>query len=413
MKEVFSRIQENILNKTIQSPSYVFSERLFSDRVKMVLNHLKDDIDICFSIKANSYLLSILPEEFTRVEVCSPGELEICKSLSIPPEKIIFSGVNKTKEDVYKALDYGVFSGIVTAESKLHLDHIKAYCQEKKAVLPADFKVPVILRLSDESQFGIDPAELMEIISKAEDYPGVKIIGLHYFTGTGKKKSKQIEKELNRLSSLVETLRKDYSFTVEFIEYGPGLGVEYFTESLEDSEENEVALWKEVADLINGFSDSLPNVKVSIEMGRFFAASTGVYITRIADTKQNDGINYLILDGGLHQLKYDGQMQGMQKPYITHIKAQSESQKGKEDEGYTLCGSLCTTADILARDVRLSNPSLGDFLLFHKTGAYSVSEGMALFLTRDLPTVYILNANNELIRCRDSIETVEFNGIRG
>ena len=141
-------------------------------------------------------------------------------------------------------------------------------------------------------------------------------------------------------------------------------------------------------------------------------------MSRVVDIKQNRGVNYAILDGGLHQMKYDGQLAGMQIPGLTHICKDGRNSPeilrapvpGKKDaEPYTLCGSLCTTMDVLARDVHLSNLREGDILVFRETGAYSVSEGMATFLSRDLPSVWLLCANGQLIKARENIETYLFN----
>ena len=125
--------------KEVSSPAYIFSEEDFCNRAKHVKEAFGEDVEICFSIKANPFLLNILPEDFSKVEVCSPGELEICKALNISPEMIIFSGVNKSKAEIADALTYGV--GTITAESRRHLEDINARALEmgrKFDVLPAE-----------------------------------------------------------------------------------------------------------------------------------------------------------------------------------------------------------------------------------------------------------------------------------
>jgi len=141
-----------------------------------------------------------------------------------------------------------------------------------------------------------------------------------------------------------------------------------------------------------------------VEMGRFFAAPCGFHFTKVMDTKACCGVNYAILDGGLNMLKYDGQIQGMQIPAITHIgKTEEEAQK------WTLCGSLCTTADVLARNAEFSGLKMGDILVFHRTGAYSVMEGMAVFLSREMPTVALYSEQDGLRIVRSQINTDIFN----
>ena len=125
------------------------------------------------------------------------------------------------------------------------------------------------------------------------------------------------------------------------------------------------------------------------------------------DIKTNMDVNYAILDGGLNQLKYDGQIQGMQIPVITHIPGDCVDDSAIKK--WTLCGSLCTTADILARNVDLSGLSVGDILVFHRTGAYSVMEGMAVFLSREMPEVYVCSQASGLTKIRQMLDTDIFN----
>ena len=97
----------------------------------------------------------------------------------------------------------------------------------------------------------------------------------------------------------------------------------------------------------------------------------------------------------------------MQVPLITHIG--SDSRPGTEKEKWTLCGSLCTTADVIARGAEFNDLQKGDRIVFHRTGAYSVYEGISMFLSRDLPSVYMLDSNNYLRLMRSRIETARFN----
>jgi len=97
----------------------------------------------------------------------------------------------------------------------------------------------------------------------------------------------------------------------------------------------------------------------------------------------------------------------MQIPAITHFPAAAAG--GAEALPWTLCGSLCTTADVLARNVMLQNLKIGDILVFHRTGAYSVSEGMALFLSRELPEVNVYSAETGLQQLRPLMDASRFN----
>ena len=379
--------------REVVSPAYVFSAPAFAARAEMVKEAFGEDTDICYSIKANPFLLAVLPDVFSKIEVCSPGELEICRALRTDPSKIIFSGVNKSLDEVRAALDYGV--RILTAESHDHIKHISEAASER------GITAEVLVRLSCESQFGMDRADVFDVIRKRDSIPGVDIKGIHYFTGTQKTRPKEIIKEVSRLEKLLDELVSETGYKAERVEYGTGLAVDYFAP---DADEKEAARLGEISGAIRELSG---RVGLTVEMGRFFAAPCGWLVNTVVDTKTNDGANYAILDGGLHQMKYDGQIQGMQIPVITHIG--SGGAGSGEDEKWTLCGSLCTTADVIARGASFSGLSKGDRLVFHRTGAYSVYEGFSMFLSRDLPSVYMLDKDNRLRLMRGRIETARFN----
>ena len=375
----------------IATPGYIFDLDLFRARVKLVREVFGEKVGLCFSIKANPFLLKYLPEEFDKIEVCSPGELSICERIGADLGKIIFSGVNKTKKDVERAIDDGV--NVLTVESRLHLQLIHDAAQMRGKT------VPVLLRLTAGSQFGMDRADVLDIITNRENYPHVEIVGIHFFSGTQKKKAKIIEKELTYLDEFCTRVKDELGFEIDRVEYGTGLAVDYFSDDADALEEQRLS---EISPKIREIADKYA---LTVEMGRFFAAPCGYYLTGVVDVKTNKGINYAILDGGLHQLKYDGQLQGMQIPKILHIGADETQEKLK----WTLCGSLCTTADVIARDAEFSDMSISDILIFCRVGAYSVMEGMSIFLSRDLPQVALYSEKKGLRIVREPFDTDVFN----
>lgn len=387
--------QLNELAKRVSTPAYVFDADLFRERAEQVRRAFGPKTGLCFSIKANPFLLSCLPDVFDRIEVCSPGELTICEKTKSDMRKVIFSGVNKTEADVERAMDDGV--GVFTAESWLHVDLIN------HSALARGLRVPLLVRLTAGSQFGMDAEDVLSLIRRREEYPGVEIVGLHYFSGTQKRKPAAIEKELDRVMAFVQRVKDELGFGLERLEYGTGLAVDYFAA---DADDQEAARLEEVAQKIRQVAEQ---IDLTVEMGRFFAAPCGSYFTRVMDVKCNEGIHYAIVDGGLNQLKYDGQLQGMQIPMIIHLGQGREA----EPTPWTLCGSLCTTADILARNVPFCALSIGDVLVFERTGAYSAMEGMAIFLSREMPQIWMHSKEKGLVLMRDHLWTDRFNTPQG
>lgn len=383
------------LSQQLATPSYVFDLDEFEKRADLVRKYFGDNVGLCFSIKANPFLLGRLPDTFDKIEVCSPGELTVCEKTGVDMSKIIFSGVNKTEKDVHRAADDEV--GTFTAESILHVEMINNEGLSRNKVYP------VLLRVTDVkggSQFGMEETQVLDIIKKRDEYKGIEIVGIHYFTGTQKKKAKPIIRELDYISEFIDRVKAELNFTIERVEYGTGLAVDYFDDSADALEEERLA---SISDSIRALSDK---AALTVEMGRFFAATCGYYLTKVIDVKTNYDINYAIVDGGLNQLKYDGQLQGMQIPKIIHLKNNSTSEGEKP---WTLCGSLCTTADVLSRNAVFDSLSIGDILVFCRTGAYSVTEGMAVFLSREMPVVSVYSAESGLTVIREMLYSDVFN----
>ena len=386
-------MQLKTLAQQVQTPAYVFDLDEFCRRAERVKQAFGEKTGLCFSIKANPFLLAALPDVFDKIEVCSPGELTICEKTGADMGMVIFSGVNKTAADVERAMDDHV--GVFTVESLLHLQLIQESAAKR------GIRVPVLLRLTAGSQFGMDEQEVLRIICDRDAYTGVEIVGLHYFSGTQKRKVALIEKELDYLLQFVAQVEQDHGFKLERLEYGTGLAVDYFAA---DADELEMTRLEAVGAKIREVSEK---IDLTVEMGRFFAAPCGYYFTKVMDTKTNMGVNYAIVDGGLNQLKYDGQIQGMQIPKISHIKLQDAAAENMEK--WTLCGSLCTTADVLTRNAGLTGLAMGDVLVFERTGAYSVMEGMAVFLSREMPEVSLYSEAEGLVKVRQMLATDVFN----
>ena len=135
------------------------------------------------------------------------------------------------------------------------------------------------------------------------------------------------------------------------------------------------------------------------------AASCGTYVTRVVDRKTNQGQNYAIVDGGIHQLVYFGQSMAMRRPQVALLPPRS----GDGVENWNICGSLCTVNDILVKQLPLSQLEIGDVLAFGRAGAYCMTEGIALFLSRDLPGVVLCTPDGRAVLARDHLATHPLN----
>ena len=406
-------LREYLNKNEIETPAFYFDLDVFRSRIALVRGFLPD-IPLTFSVKANPFLigreeigcrsetaskLSGGGQNTTRlehVEACSPGELGICIACKVPEERIIYSGVNKGHEDVRAAIGYGV--DIVTAESPRHVKIAQAEAARVGRLQK------LILRLSSGNQFGMSEEDILTALSQREKYPDLVFYGLHYYSGT-QNRLRQIGRDLETVSRFLERAEASCGFIPGLVEIGPGLPVEYFHPSYDEADEE---ILSQAAPALQAFASRYP---LGIEMGRFLAAPCGTYATRVKDLKGNSGIKYAICDGGIHQLRYHGQTLAMQVPEMEL--AGGASDRGPADENYCICGSLCTVADVLVREVSLPRLKYDDVLLFHRCGAYSVTEGSALFLSREIPAVYIFSRKRGLQKVRSGMSAAEINRGKG
>lgn len=379
---------------TYGSPIYVFDQAAAKDRIVRVKDSLGGKYGVCYAMKANPFIAKGMAKVADRLEVCSPGEYEICIRGGVAPEKIIVSGVNKTHETMTRIVSVSGGKGIYTIESMQHAQILMQVAKEQGV------KLLVQIRLTSGNQFGVDEEMFHEIagmISKSEE---LSLTGIHYYSGT-QKKLKKVEKELAMLDEFAAQIKEEFGVGELELEYGPGLCVSYFVGEADTSDEEQLAQLKELLDGLKEYKH------ITVEMGRFLASYCGYYLSTVVDLKNNKDHNYVILDGGIHQLNYYGQMMGMHHPY-TEILGKGEAVSAQEGHAYNLCGSLCTVNDVITRDIHYSSLEKDDTIVFKRCGAYSVTEGMAMFLSRDLPKVAIYD-EGKLTLVRDRIETNGFN----
>ena len=385
---------DNILSlaKAYGTPTFVFDEAQLANRMREIKSIVGERVRLCYSIKANPFLLPAMAQLTEKLEVCSPGEMDICIAEHAAPETILVSGVNKTLPDILAALDYGVRD--FTAESPLHVRLLEEAASARSVTLR------ILLRLSAGTQFGMDESDLREAIARRESTPHLDIVGLHYFAGTQRKKLAEQQKELAMLRGFMDSLREDYGFTTRRLEYGPGLYYPYFAH---EDDSDTLAPLREIAPDLQAMAEI---TDLTVEMGRFFVSECGYYLTRVADVKTIRGGRCAILDGGMHHVNYIGSNMGMRVPHLLHLAA--DGRPAGEPEDVMLCGSLCTTADVMVRKATLPALSVGDVLCFTRIGAYSVTEGPALFLSRDMPRIVLLGESGARL-VRDVIHTSKLN----
>lgn len=383
--------QIEMLTAQYGTPLYVFDIRALRARVASLRRRLPPAVRLCFAVKANPFLLPELRGLVERFEVCSPGEAQICERAHIPAAQQVISGVYKTPAVMERMFAQKNGPRLFTVES---MRQFRLLCD-----LAARYerRIHVLLRLTSGNQFGMEREEIEQIVRDRAQHPFVSIRGVQFFSGTQKASLRRLERELKSVDDFLCGLRETQDFAAQELEFGPGFPVRYFV-----GEE-----WDEDA-FLAGFGALLGGLRcgarVTLELGRSIAADCGTYLTRVVDVKRNRGENYAIVDGGMHQLVYYGQSMAMRHPHCRVFPPREG-----EAENWNLCGSLCTINDILVKQLPVSTLKCGDVFAFANTGAYCMTEGISLFLSRALPRVVLVQPDGAPVLVREAVSTDRFN----
>lgn len=378
------------LAQRFPTPFYLFEVEALERRVAHLREVLPQDTALCYAVKANPFLAREVSALVERLEICSPGEYAICRQLGLEPSQYVISGVYKdpqwmeelaSREDVEKM--------ICTVESMAQY-HLLCQVARKHGR-----QLKLLLRLTSGSQFGLERQEIHQILAQPD--PQIEVRGIQYFSGTQKTSVKRLGRELRMLEEFLSSLQDQYGPIPE-LELGPGFPVSYFADDAEQDEEVLLQAAQQLAQL------SFPG-KLTLELGRSIAASCGTYVTRVVDRKTNQSQNYAIVDGGIHQLVYFGQSMAMRRPQVELLPPRD----GDGVENWNICGSLCTVNDILVKQLPLSRLEVGDVLAFGNAGAYCMTEGISLFLSRDLPGVLLRQADGQVLCLRSPVQTCTWN----
>ena len=381
-------------SKTIESigtPFYVFDIDVLKNRINYLKSMLPKNVHLCFAMKANPFVVKEIEDTIEKYEICSYGEWNIANELGVTHEKMVISGVYKDETSMENIINHYKHGEVITIESLNQIKLVDKITKDKNIV------VDVILRLTSGNQFGMSEEEIISILENRSKFNMLNIMGIQYFSGTQKKLSRRIIKELEYVDDFVQKLKNELGFVTEELEFGPGFPVMYF-EAETDFDENTYLM--EIADKIK-------NLKyqghITMELGRSIAASCGSYYTKVVDKKINKEGNFAVLDGGMNHIVYYGQMMAMKKPMLDIV-----PKRNGHEENWNLVGALCTINDLIVKGLPVKSLELGDVFVFKNTGAYAMTEGISLFLSRDLPKIlFVKGGKIEVVR--SNIQTYKLN----
>ncbi|PZP08613.1 diaminopimelate decarboxylase [Pseudomonas protegens] len=316
---------------------------------------------VCFAVKANSNLgvLNVLARLGAGFDIVSRGELERVLAAGGQADKIVFSGVGKTRDDMRRALEVGVHC--FNVESAEELERLQLVAAELGVRAPVSLRVnpdvdagthPYISTGLKENKFGIDIATAEDVYIRAAQLPNLEIVGVDCHIGSQLTTLEPFIDALDRLLDLVDRLG-ECGIYLRHIDLGGGLGVRY------RDEEPPLA-----ADYVKAVRERLDGRDLALvfEPGRFIVANAGVLLTQVEYLKHTEHKDFAIVDGAMNDLIRPAL-------YQAWMDVSAVRPRDTEPRTYDIVGPICETGDFLAKERTLALAE-GDLLAVHSAGAY-------------------------------------------
>ncbi len=385
----------------VGTPFYVYSTatltrhfRLFEEALSP-LPHL-----VCFAMKSNSNLAVVktLGNLGAGVDVVSVGEYLKAKAAGIPGERIVFSGVGKTRAEMRVALEGGIRQFNVESEPEMRALSEVATSMGLRAPITVRVNPDVDAKTHEkiatgrkEDKFGIPIARAREVYAEAARLPGLEVVGIDVHIGSQLTQLAPFEAAYLKVAELTRALRAD-GHEIRRLDLGGGLGIPY-------TRSNEAPpLPTDYGDLIKRTVGDL-GCEVEIEPGRLISGNAGLLVAQVVYVKHGEGRDFLILDAAMNDLIRPA-MYGAYHDIVPVV----EPAAGVEHASYDIVGPVCESGDTFARGRPLPPVGEGDLLAFRSAGAYGAVMASE-YNTRPLvPEVLVHGHQFAVIRARPTFD---------
>ena len=388
---------------TVGTPFYVYSAatltrhyQLFTEALTP-LPHL-----VCFAIKSlsNIAILKLLGDLGAGMDVVSIGEYHRAKAAGVPGDRIVFSGVGKTREEMRTALQGGIRQFNVESEPEL-----RALSEVATAL---GLTAPIALRVNPdvdarthakiatgkkENKFGIPISRAPQIYAEAAALPGIQVVGIDVHIGSQLTELEPFEQAFQKIADLTRTLR-DQGHTITRLDLGGGLGIPYTRSN------DAPPLPHDYGAMIKRTLGHL-NCEIEIEPGRLISGNSGLLVSKVIYTKAGEGRDFLILDAAMNDLVRPSM-------YDAHhdIVPVTEPVPGTPQHPFDVVGPVCETGDTFARARDLPPMADGDLVAFRSAGAYGAVMASE-YNTRPLvPEVLVSQDHFAVIRARPTFDEI-------
>jgi diaminopimelate decarboxylase len=380
----------------VGTPFYCYSTATLERHYRAFADAVPKGSLIAFSVKANGNLgvLKTLARLGSGADVVSGGELKKALAAGIPADRIVFSGVGKTKAEMALGLEAGIHQFNVESEPEL--------AALNEVALAKGVRAPVALRVNPdvdarthakittgtaENKFGVPIARAREIYAAAAQMKGIAVVGVDVHIGSQLTDLAPFEAAFTRIVELARLLRAD-GHDIARLDLGGGLGVPY---TKDNSPPPEPAAYGALAERLTRDL----GVKLIFEPGRLIAANAGVLVARVVYVKQGETKAFLILDAGMNALLrpalYDA---------FHEIVSVEEPAPDRPRARYDVAGPICESTDVFAQGREMAALEAGDLVAFLSTGAYGAVMSSAYNARPPAPEVLVKGGQWSLVRPR-------------
>ena len=374
---------KNILKKN-KTPFYIYSEsQIAFNFLKFANTFKKTDPLICFAAKSNSNLniLRVLGKLGAGADVVSGGELLKALKAGIRPNKIVFSGVGKTEEELKIAINKKIL--LINCESESEAKLVNNLSKKLRKKVSIGFRLNPnvdakthknISTGKAENKFGLSIKNFKVFLKTVKTFKNVKLEALSVHIGSQILNDTPFRKTLNVMSKLIKELK----LNLKYVDLGGGFGINY------TDKEKPINLSK-YSKLVHNFSKKI-NCKIIFEPGRSIIGNTGLLISKIQFIKKGANKNFIILDAGMNDFMRPALYEAFHK--IIPISKKSSRMKGKIE----FVGPICETTCKFGIYKNYPKINENEFVAITNVGAYGSSLS-SNYNTRPLVAEILINKN--------------------
>ena len=351
--------------EAVGTPAYVYSGTAMRARLRAFLAAFADQrVLVCYALKANSNLAVIrtLADEGAGADIVSGGELERALAAGVPPSRIVFSGVGKSRDEMVQALDARI--------AQFNVESVPELIALGELAAARRWRAPVALRVNPDvaadthdkistgrrhDKFGIACDQALEVYELARRLAGIEPVGLHLHIGSQILSLAPFEAAFGRAIELVRALG-DAGIRVRRLDLGGGLGVPYRAEPAFDL--------KGYAALIRRLAGGL-DLELVFEPGRYLVAEAGILLSRVLYLKECGERPCVVLDAGMNNLLRPA-LYDAYHPILPIVEPPAAAPCAAMD----VVGPICESTDVFARARDLPPLGAGDLVAFSGAGAY-------------------------------------------